>query len=329
MTTFLNIIFLIIGLLLLIKGADMFVTGAVSIAKKLKIPTILIGLTIVSIGTSLPELSISLVSAFSNSVDLSIGNVIGSCLFNMLVILGVTCLVVPVPVEKSSKKLDLPFLLVLILTLTIFSLDKIINNDSQNVISRSEGLIFIAMLIFYLITSIKNVRNSKNENIGSQQELNSSNEKLLKYWQILLNLFLGIIAIAFGGECVSSTAQYLAIKLGMSETLIGVTIVALGTSLPELVTSIIAAKKGEVQLAVGNVIGSNIMNIALILGFVGTLVQIPISSVMIIDILILCITTFIFVIISLKKEYLNKKIGVLLLSLYFIYMIYAIIRNYA
>jgi len=322
MTIFLNILFLIIGLVLLIKGADFFVSGASIIAKKFKIPSIFIGITIVSLGTSLPEFSISLFGAISNSSDLAVGNIIGSNLSNMLLILSITMLCSNIPIHKSTMKLDIPFLCVITGLLLIFSLDNLLNGQLNNILSRSECIIFILILVLYLTTSMLNLKNKPKTN---QEEYN---EKDLKVWQIILYITFGIAAVAFGGECVSTTAQYLAIQIGMSEALVGLTIVSLGTSLPELVTSIIAARKNEVDLALGNIIGSNIMNISFILGFVGVINQVPISNVILTDIIILFISTIILTIICLTSKNLGKKQALLLLLMYISYITFAIIRNY-
>lgn len=344
MTIFLNILFLIVGLILLVKGADYFVSGASEIARRLKIPSLFIGLTIVAIGTSLPELSVSITSAISGSIDMSVGNCIGSNLFNMLLSLGVVSMVVPLKVYATTKKIDLPFLLAVTGILMIFSLDVLLNGEAKAILSRTESLILLIILCLYMYVLISNVRRNRKKEAEEQQafiasqENNIANvtlpntaqptEKRLKIWQIILYVILGLAAVVFGGECVSSTAQYLALAMGMSEALVGLTIVALGTSLPELVTSIVAAKKGENDLALGNCIGSNIMNISLILGSVGLIAQAPISMTIITDIAILFIATIIFVIICAKKKNLGKLEGIILIVMYLSYLIFAIVRNY-
>lgn len=328
MTIFLNILFLIIGLALLIKGADFFVSSASSIAKKFKIPSIFIGITIVSLGTSLPEFSISLFGAISNSSDFAIGNIVGSNLSNMLLILPLTMLCAHIPIHKSTKKTDIPFLCLVSGLLLLFSLDNILNGHFENIISRSESIIFILILIIYLTICILNLKQQSEQNKNESTTQEELEKKILKPWQIILYLILGIGAVAFGGECVSTTAQYLALQMGMSEALVGLTIVAFGTSLPELVTSIIAARKNEVDLALGNIIGSNIMNISFILGVVGVINQAPVSNIILTDIIILFASTIVFTIICLTSKKLGKKQAVLLLLMYIAYLTFAIIRNY-
>lgn len=336
MEIFLNILFLIIGMALLIFGADFFVTGASAVAKRLKIPSIIIGLTIVAIGTSLPEFSVSLISAIGGNMDLSAGNIVGSNLMNMLLILGVVALIRPIPIERQSKKFDLPLLMLVTTLLLLFSADKIINGANADFLSRSECIVFLIIFIFYTTMQIVFAKKS-NGQVNFEQTSNSTcppqpevqkTEKQLKGWQIALCLVLGLGAVVFGGECVTSTAKFLAIKAGMSEALVGLTVVAMGTSLPELATSVVAAKKGDMGLSLGNVVGSNIVNIILILGAVGLFGAIPISAVILTDTLILFATTAIFLGMCYTKSKIDRWEGGLLLAMYLGYLAFAIVRNY-
>lgn len=334
MEIFLNFLFLIIGMVLLIKGADFFVSGASAIAKRCKVPSLFIGLTIVAFGTSLPELSVSITSAISNSIDMSVGNIVGSNMFNMLLIIGVVSLFSPLKMSVSSKKIDLPFLIVITGALLLFSLDHVLNGDINNVLSRTESILFLAILVLYLYILISNAKRTRKQinqeysNLDNSVEVHDNAEKELKIWQIVLFVVFGLAAVVFGGECVASTAKFLAIKMGMSEALVGLTIVSIGTSLPELVTSVIAAKKGENDIALGNVIGSNVMNISLILGSVGLIAQAPISSVIVTDIIILFASTIIFSVMCARKSNVSKREGIILLLMYLAYFAFAIIRNY-
>ena len=320
-------------MILLIKGADFFVSGASSVAKKMKVPSLFIGLTIVALGTSLPELSVSVTSAFSNNIDLSVGNIIGSNLLNMLFILGLVAIFSPVPMSKLTKKIDLPFLIAVTGILMLFGFDSLLNGEKTNILSRTESIIFLIILILYLYVLISNANRRRKRTLKQEKFLNISNseqtdEKPLKVWQIILCLIFGLAAVVFGGECVSTTAQFLAIKMGMSEALVGLTIVAFGTSLPELVTSVIAAKKGENDLALGNVIGSSIMNISLILGSVGLIAQAPISMTIVVDSIILFVATMIFAVACFRKENISKREGIVFIILYLSYLAFAIVRNY-
>lgn len=337
MTIFLNVLFLIIGMALLIKGADFFVGGASAVAKKLKVPSIFIGLTIVALGTSLPELSVSITSAVAGSVDMSVGNVVGSNMFNMLIVIGLVALFKPVSMSKSSGKIDFPFLIAITGVFTLFGMDVILNGQTANILSRTESIILIILLALYMTILIFNAKRTrkrklKQENYYKQLNIQIYEEKDdikdLKVWQIILYLVLGLGAVVFGGECVSTTAEFLALQMGMSEALVGLTIVALGTSLPELVTSVVAAKKGENDLALGNVVGSNIMNISLILGSVGLIGQAPISSVILTDMVILFVSTIVFVACCWQKEKISKLEGAIFIFIYIAYLVFAIVRNY-
>lgn len=341
MTTFLNILFLIIGMVLLIKGADFFVDGASAVARKFKIPSFIIGLTIVAIGTSLPELSISLSSSIAGTSDMTLGNIIGSNLANLLLILGSASVFSTIKISKSNTKTEIGFLIVLTSALLLFSADNLFNNE-ENLINRTESIILVALFSFYMTTTIRtalknkvNNQNKQQKNISEEiinEEKSNLNdvkpEKELSIWRIIIYIILGLGAVVFGGECVCSTAQYLALKLGMSEALVGLTVVAIGTSLPELVTSIVAAKKRENEIAFGNVIGSNISNIGLVLGLSGTLTTTPVSNVILTDLIILFILTTISSIVIIRKKEINKVFGFILVLTYVLYLTFAIVRNY-
>lgn len=330
MDIFLNILFLFLGMAFLIKGADFFVKGASSLARKLKVPSIFIGLTIVALGTSLPELSVSLASAIKKGTELSVGNIVGSNMMNMLFIFGIIALIKPVYINKTSKKIDIPFLVGLTLLLLIFSCDSIINGEKSNIISRTECIVMLVVLIIYFtILLIKANKERKlifkTENLYSTSQ---NEQKIMKNWQMALCIIFGLAAVVFGAECVSSTAQFLAKAIGMSQKLVGLTIVAVGTSLPELATSIAAAKRGENQMALGNIIGSNILNISLILGLVGLVSQIEVSPDILIDILILTLSTVIFAVITMTQAKVSKISGMIFIFMYITYIVYAIVINY-
>ena len=339
MTIFLNVLFLVVGMALLIKGADFFVSGASDIAKRLKVPSIFIGLTIVALGTSLPELSVSVTSAIAGNVDMSAGNIVGSNMFNMLVVLGLVALFKPVALNKSTNKIDFPFLIAITGVLTLFGLDSLLDGASSNMLSRTESILLMVLLVLYISILIFNANRTRKRKIKQDAYIRTLNgeaeitapveEKGLKIWQTIIYIILGLGAVIFGGECVATTAEYLAIQMGMSEALVGLTIVAMGTSLPELVTSVVAYKKGENDLALGNVVGSNIINISLILGSVGLISQAPISTTILTDTIILFVSTIVVVIACLQKKKISRAEGIMFLCIYFAYLAFAIIRNYA
>lgn len=316
-----DFIILIIGFFWLIKGADIFVDGASSIAKKIGIPSVIVGLTIVSLGTSAPELAVSLISSFNGNNGIAVGNVLGSNLFNTLVVLGGTAIVAPLIIKKSTIKRDyITTLLVTILTcFLIFGLVP----KSENMLSRISGIILLVVCIAYMFILVKAAKKD-----SVKDEENTSEIKMSK--NILLSL-IGVVGIVFGGNLVVDSATNIAYALGMSEKLVGLTIVAVGTSLPELVTSIVAALKGENDIALGNVLGSNIFNLVLILGASATISPITVLGVMLIDFIILiAVTLFIGALIFFNKKEdkrLGRLEGIILVGIYVAYLAYIIMRN--
>lgn len=313
----LSVILLIAGMALLIKGADWFVEGASSIAKAMKIPSLVIGLTLVSIGTSMPEFSVSLQSSLAGKNDLSFGNVIGSNIFNTLVVVGVSAIFIPLVVSKEIKKYDLPILIGIYLLLILFGF--VISSGTievwEAVILFSLTIIYTAFLIY---RSREEIKNSKNEEAPKR-----------KWWLNLILVAIGLAGIIFGGDLVVDNASFIATKLGMSDLLVGLTIVAVGTSLPELVTSMVAAKKGEADIAVGNAIGSSLFNIVLILGFCSIIspAQVELSS--LVDCLIMLASAVLVFLFSFKSMKVNGWQGILLLGVYAAYLAYIIFRNVA
>lgn len=316
-----DFIILIIGFFLLIKGADIFVDGASSIAKKIGIPSVIVGLTIVSLGTSAPELAVSLISSFNGNNGIAVGNVLGSNLFNTLVVLGGTAIVAPLLIKKSTIKRD--YIATLVVTiLTCFLIFGVVPK-SENMLSRISGIILLVVCVVYMFILVKAAKKD-----SVKDEENTSEIKMSK--NILLSL-IGVVGIVFGGNLVVDSATNIAYALGMSEKLVGLTIVAVGTSLPELVTSIVAALKGENDIALGNVLGSNIFNLVLILGASATITPIAVSGVMIIDFIILiAVTLFIGALIFFNKKdekRLGRLEGIILVGIYVAYLAYIIMRN--
>ena len=252
----LNFLFIIIGFALLVKGADFLVDGSSSIAKKFHIPEIIIGLTIVSIGTSMPELMVSLTSALNGHSDMAIGNIVGSNISNLFFILGACAAVRPLRFKEQTVRLEIPFVIFLTALLYIFG-----NNGTNNIITKQEGFILVVFCILFILY---NIFMAKREGIEEIEESGASKKN--SSFKAIFNIVIGIIALKFGGDFVVDNASAIAAKLGVSEKVISLTIVAFSTSLPELITSINATFKGEIDMAIGNVIGSNILNIVLIVG---------------------------------------------------------------
>ncbi len=302
-------ILLIIGFFLLVKGADYFVEGSSAIARLLKVPSVVIGLTIVAMGTSAPEAAVSITAGLSGSNELALSNVIGSNFFNLVFIVGICALIRPFIVDQSILKRDFPIALLSSALLLFFIRD--------NALSRTEGLIFLVLMAAYLtVTVISAIRNP----------INVDDIHLLPMHTSLLYVVLGLAAIIVGSNLVVDNACRIAAAFGLSETLIGLTIVAIGTSLPELVTSITASRKGESGLALGNVLGSNIFNIMFILGMSSTLHPIAAEAVAFTDILILITLTLIIYIFCKLRGQMGRLMGFACAAAYIIYSIYIILR---
>ena len=313
----LSIVLLIVGMALLIKGADFFVEGASAIAKALKIPSLVIGLTLVSIGTSMPEFSVSLTSSLQGNIDMSFGNVIGSNIFNTFVVIGVSAIIVPFVVSKYMQKYDLPILMGIYSLLAIFSFV-----ITPGIIQVWESIILFSLTIIY--TAFLILR-SKGENVEEEQTT-----KKRKWWVNLILVALGLTGIIFGGKIVVNNASKIAMALGMSEMLVGLTIVAIGTSLPELVTSIVAAKKGENDIAIGNAIGSCLFNIVLILGFCSILEPyvINVSNLnTLIDVIVMFISALAVFLFSIKSKKITRWQGIVMVVIYVIYFTYIVLRD--
>ena len=307
-----QVVLLLVGFVFLIKGSDFFVDGASSIAALLKIPTIIVGLTIVAFGTSAPEAAVSITSSLTGSNALAVSNVIGSNLFNMLMVIGIAALLSELLMEKSVLEKDLPFLVGITLLWAVFI---IIGWDITNI----EGIILLLILVAYIFYLVRDAKKSS--------EATEVEEPKFTLPKSIIFILVGLAGIIIGGDLVVDSASAIAIALGMSETLVGLTIVAIGTSLPELVTSITALKKGENQLVIGNVIGSNIFNILFVLGASSAISAIPLDSSLLIDVLFMFAVTVLCFIFGKTQEKYDKKEGVILIALFIAYMAFAILRN--
>lgn len=307
----LNIIFIIVGFFLLVKGADLLVDGSSRIARKFNVKEIIIGLTIVSIGTSMPELIISVTSALKNQSDFAIGNILGSNISNLFFILGVCAIIKPLLFKKQTVKIEIPFVIFLTALLYIFG-----NNGDYHLITELEGIIFI---VFCVLFTIYNIFISKNIN---NSEMEKNKNKDIKLSKSFLLIMIGIILLKFGGDFVVDNASRIATLLGISERVISLTIVAISTSLPELITSTLATYKGEIDLAIGNIIGSNILNIVLIVGIMAIINPIPYSVSFNKDLMIFLIgMIFLFIVPFIGEKYKIERVsGYIYLISYFIYI---------
>lgn len=322
-----SILILVIGFVALIKGADWFVDGSSAMAKTLHVPGVIIGLTIVAFGTSAPELAVSTLAAIQGSNEIAISNVVGSNIFNLLCVLGVCSLIYPVPVEKGLLKRDYPVTIaVTVIVLlgacfkTLFSTGWVqIDMDSNvGLISRPLSIALLLLFIAYIVYLIIDAKKNPTEE--------DDDIDVLPLWKSVVLIIIGIMLIIGGGQAVVYAAKAIARTFGMTETLIGLTIVAVGTSLPELVTSIVAAKKGETGMAVGNVVGSNIFNMMFILGLSSLIQPIDVNMASLWDLMILVIVSIIVYIFSCTKRKIGKREGAIMLLIYLADMVFAILR---
>lgn len=309
-------IWLITGFVLLIKGADFFVEGSSAIARLLRIPTIIIGLTIVAFGTSAPELAVSLSASLAESNDIAVGNVIGSNLFNLLVVIGACSVVSPVKVDKKILYGDYLFgIFVTVVMLALFITDR--------TLSRVDGCILLAILGYFVFNMIRNTLASRAAGEAATQEEAVKAGNPVKS---LLFIAGGLAAIVWGGDLVVDNASLIAASFGLSQTLIGLTVVAFGTSLPELVTSVVASKKGENSLALGNVIGSNLFNILMVLAFSAAISPMKVDVLSIFDTLFLIVSSCLVWYLARTKGCVSRPEGLLMLALYGGYTVYIIAR---
>lgn len=308
----LDYILLIVGFILLIKGADFFVDGSASVAKKLRIPTMIIGMTIVAMGTSAPECAVSIAASIKGSNTIAISNVVGSNIFNLMIVCGACALFAPLAVKTSTLKQEFP--------LSIFAAILLLGAGYRGMnLGRVEGIlllvIFAAFLIWMVMEAKKARANTETEEIET-----------LSGWKCLIYIIGGIIAIVIGGDLVVDSASAIAADFGLSQTLIGLTIVAFGTSLPELVTSLVAAKKGETDMALGNVIGSNIFNILLVLGIAAAVSPMNMLMENLIDDIILIAVSILVWIFAWRKKKLNRIHGIIMILIYAAYVVYICMR---
>lgn len=308
----LNVILLIVGFVFLIKGADIFVDGASSTAENFKISKMLIGLTIVAFGTSAPEFAVSMSALASGSTDMVLGNVMGSCILNILLILGIAALIRPIKIKDNTVKKELPLCMLISTLLAVLFLDISLGGGEINQITRADAIVILLffMVFLYYLFSLARHKRDKNVKVKPKYKLGKS----------LIFVAIGLVGIVVGSELVVDSASYLAEAIGMSERTISLTVIAFGTSLPELVTTIVAARKNEQDLAVGNIIGSNIFNICVVLGIpVAIFGTITPSSFQMIDVVMLVASAALLFIFSVLTKRINRIEGAMMLALFATY----------
>lgn len=315
-------LWLILGFIFLIKGADLFVEGSSSVARSLKIPSIIIGLTIVAMGTSAPETAVSISSSIQGANEIAVSNIIGSNLFNLLAVIGICAFIQPMKITDDIQKRDFPFSILATFILGLCLVLGMVFYGGPS-LGRIESIILLIIFAVYLFMLLRSALSARK---------NIKEETVIHYHSVPVSLFLiviGLAGVVIGGNLVVENATLIAEAFGMSQTLIGLTIVAIGTSLPELVTSIVASKKGENDMALGNVIGSNIFNILFVLGIAGSLspINLPNTETLIDCIILLVVNIAVFFMIK-KRKMADKKIGIVMVLMYLAYTAYIFYRNY-
>lgn len=314
---------LILGFLLLVKGADYFVSGASSAAKRLRIPVFVIGLTVVAFGTSAPELAVSVTAALKKSNDIAVGNVVGSNIFNLLVVLGGSAAICPLTVKKDMIRRDYPLSILSALLLGILAMDTMFGGAATT-IGRVDGIILLLAFAGFMILTIQSAKKERREQQNDPSD--AEDAKSASLVKSLILLCLGLAGVIIGADLSVNGAKEIARMLGLSEAMIGLTIIAFGTSLPELVTSIVAARKGESEIAIGNVIGSNIFNILLILGVSGVICPMTVSNSYVYDIAILLVVSVLAFIPIARSERVSRGLGCSMIAVYILYMVYLFVR---
>lgn len=308
----LDYVLLIVGFVLLIKGADFFVDGSASVAKKLRVPSMIIGMTIVAMGTSAPECAVSVAASIKGSNTMAISNVVGSNIFNLMIVTGACALFTAVPVKINTLKQEFPLSVlaaVLLLGGGYLAMD----------LNRWEGIILLLIFAAFLVWMVMEAKKARAN--ADEEEIET-----LPGWKCIVFIIGGILAIVFGGDLVVDSASAIAAAFGLSQTLIGLTVVAFGTSLPELVTSLVAAKKGETDMALGNVIGSNIFNILLVLGVAAAVSPMAMMMENLVDTIILIAVSILVWIFAWRQKKLNRVHGIIMILIYAAYVVYICMR---
>ncbi len=315
MEILLQVLLLVIGFVMLIKGADWFVEGASKVADRFGIPQIVIGLTICAMGTSLPEASVSISAALKGAADITIGNVVGSNIANVLLILGITSLIRPIPVKKNTIRYEIPFTIAITVLIAVLGL-------LDEKVNRLEGVILWAFMIVYLIYLF--VISKTDKDAVEEGKTAGENESVIK---MIVMIIVGAVLIVLGGNFTVDAASRIALAFGMSERLVGLTIVAFGTSLPELVTSATAALKGKSDIAIGNIVGSNIFNILFVAGTTALITPVPYSAGFMVDTIVAIIAIVLLFVCVLPKKKLGRLGGAVMLLGYAGYFVYLFFGN--
>ncbi|MBR0490271.1 MAG: calcium/sodium antiporter [Prevotella sp.] len=314
----LSILYILIGVVVVLWGADRLTEGAVGVAERLHIPQLVIGLTIVAIGTSMPEFCVSLVSALKGTADLAVGNVVGSNIFNSLLIVGITAMVAPMTILKSTVRLDIPFALLASVMLAAFCYD-------GELTRLDAGILFGLFLVFMFITLQHAKRGEKKEE-SEENEDAKEREQAMPVWKMVALILVGLACLVLGSNVFVDGATKVAAALGVSDAVIGLTVVAMGTSMPELATSVVAARKGNSGIAIGNVLGSNVFNILLVIGLTGVINPMHIQGITWIDLSMLILSMVLLLLFSYTKYTIARWEGAVLTILFAGYMTWVVMN---
>lgn len=321
-------LFLVCGLALLLLGANYLVDSSVAIAQRAKISNFIIGLTIVGMGTSAPELFVSVSSALSNSGDIAMGNIVGSNIANILLILGVTALIFPFPIERVQRRRDIPFLMFMTLFTALLASDSIIPGIDGNTLSRIDGIVLLLLFIGYMGWVVLQKGKNPKQAVEEADEEATSSLTGKAPWLLWGIAIVSLAALIYGGNLFLDSAKNLARSWGMSEAVIAITIVAVGTSLPELITAVVAAAKKNVQLALGNVIGSNLFNLLFILGTASTVKPLTLNGINFVDygVMLLASVMLYVVVFTFKKNKFDRIEGFIFVAAYIAYTVHLLMR---
>ena len=308
----LNVLFIFVGIVLVLWGADRLTDGAVAVAEKMKMPQIVIGLTIVAMGTSMPEFCVSLVSALKGTTDLAVGNIVGSNIFNTLLIVGVSAWVAPMTILKSTVRKDIPFALFASVILLVMCLD-------DNISRLDAGILFVLFLVFMYVT-LKGAK-TKDDDTTAKTDSIEDNKKPMAIWLSIVWIIVGLACLIGGSNLFVKGATKVAEHIGVSEAVIGLTIVAGGTSLPELATSVVSARKGNSGIAIGNVLGSNVFNILAILGVTGVITPMHLQGITMLDLSMMVVSTLLVWLFSFTKYKIARWEGIVLTIVFIGYMV--------
>lgn len=317
----LSLLLLIVGIVLILFGADKLTDGATGLARRFNVTELVIGLTVVAFGTSLPEFVTSFMSTLKGNSDISIGNIVGSNIFNALMIVGCAAWLSPITISKSTIAKDIPFALLASLVLGVVSIDSLLDNGAPDILSRTDGLVLLGYFsVFMAYTYFI----SRNKEAGADMQQPEKLQQLMPYWKISLYIIIGLAGLVIGGNLFVDGASKIAIAMGVSETIVGLTLVAAGTSLPELATSMVAAKKGSSAIAIGNVIGSNIFNIFFVMGICAAVEPMAVGNISYLDLGLMLASMLLLWGFSYTKRTIERWEGAFLVIIYIAYLGYLI-----